>query len=513
MKRPRILILAGWLGFTLLLSAEPPRDLNKIIPVQRAIVAAREALRLNDPAKAIRILEAEQANAVGNTAYASLLKDAKEALAKTQPGNPADIIEPDDKQTPTLKLPPTDLAVRPVSSATLAPPLPPPPPVEETVKEPVAPPERFPEPEPKPLPIIVNPPKADVDPFQQTPSHGRLPGNDLSKADAAFAAKKYAQAATLYQQAAKQGLKLTPEQQEQWIYCRLFNVATQLKSGTVDEAQRGVLLREVADCRQSGSERLHDFCDRLTASLRPATASAPTPTVAGDSRNFAIKGVADPVKAGEVIQVADAVRAAMYQRWSGTTANDWATPCEITLHACGKDYRQVTHKPESLWGHSTVGVRGIDVVTRKLDLCGDDLSLLDVTLPNEITQMILLEMYAEQPLPKWALIGMAALSETPESVARYRRTVPGLLRDRKLLMLSVLLEQQTFPEPEATTAFYAQSISLVSFLVEKKGCKAFATFLREAPRRGIAKALQSHYGFKDVADLQQQWLKSLSVTQ
>ena len=50
-------------------------------------------------------------------------------------------------------------------------------------------------------------------------------------------------------------------------------------------------------------------------------------------------------------------------------------------------------------------------------------------------------------------------------------------------------------------------MSLVSYLVGLRGPKAFAAFLREAPRRGYAKALDTHYGFKDPADLQDRWVK------
>jgi hypothetical protein len=57
------------------------------------------------------------------------------------------------------------------------------------------------------------------------------------------------------------------------------------------------------------------------------------------------------------------------------------------------------------------------------------------------------------------------------------------------------------------SAFYAESVSLVSFLVEQRGPKAFTAFLREAPRRGYAKAITSHYSFKDTAELQERWIR------
>src|SRR5213078_1403515 len=119
---------------------------------------------------------------------------------------------------------------------------------------------------------------------------------------------------------------------------------------------------------------------------------------------------------------------------------------------------------------------------------------------------VLADLFADQPLPRWAVVGMAALSEPPEGVARYQRSVPSLLREKKLFAVGPFVDQTGFPDAAIVTAFYAESVSLVAYLVELKGPKAFTTFLREAPRRGYARALASHYGFKDPADLQEKWV-------
>jgi len=116
-------------------------------------------------------------------------------------------------------------------------------------------------------------------------------------------------------------------------------------------------------------------------------------------------------------------------------------------------------------------------------------------------------MFAEQPLPRWALVGMAVLAESPESVASYRRAVPALLKDKKLFAVGPFMEKAEYPTAENMTPFYAESVSLVSYMVELRGPKAFAAFLREAPRRGISKALASHYEIKSPADLQDRWVK------
>jgi hypothetical protein len=145
-------------------------------------------------------------------------------------------------------------------------------------------------------------------------------------------------------------------------------------------------------------------------------------------------------------------------------------------------------------------------VGRRIDLRLDGPAIIDNALPSEVTQVVLAELFADQPLPRWAMVGMAALSESPEGVARYQRAIAGLLRDQKLVAVGPFLDQSGFPEAGVVTAFYAESVSLVSFLVELKGPKSFALFLREAPRRGYGRALAAHYGFKDPSDLQDKWV-------
>jgi hypothetical protein len=197
----------------------------------------------------------------------------------------------------------------------------------------------------------------------------------------------------------------------------------------------------------------------------------------------------------------------MYERWVGPAAGPWVPRCDIYLHPTGQDYTRATGKAADNRGHSTVAARGERLISRRIDLRLDDPDMLDDTLPFEVTQVLLAEMFAEQPLPRWAVVGMSALAESPEGVARYHRAVPGLLKDRQMFAVGPFLEKPDFPNPESVTPFYAESVSLVSYLVSLKGPKAFAAFLREAPRRGYAKALVSHYGFRDPAELQDRWIR------
>jgi hypothetical protein len=472
--------------------------LTKDSGTQRAMGAAREYLRAGRPAEAVAVLEVELLNADQNPEYLSLLRDAYTADLRDLQARKADagtvelvrrrLQALDKKSNP----PPTTLA------ADVGSPAPP-----------------IPDPPVDPVPAAVLGPTPAVnggDPFQQAVREPAVPKENLRRASDAFAARRYAEAAKLFADAARAGESFSPAQRDQWTYSRLHGVAMRLNKGPVAQADLVDLAREVDDARKSGSEHVGPFANQLSAELqRRGAGTGGRPTDSGwevaETANFRVLHRGQTALAADVGQTAEAARTAMYERWAGVPAAAWSPRCDIYLYATASDYSKATAKPSDGPGHSTVGITAGRVVSRRIDLRLDEPTLLDAVLPSEVTQVVLADLFADQPLPRWALVGMAALSESPAGVARYQRAVPGMLRDKKLYAVGPFLDQPNFPDRAAVTAFYAESVSLVSFLVERKGPKAFATFLREAPRRGYARALTTHYGFKDPADLQDQWVK------
>lgn len=356
-----------------------------------------------------------------------------------------------------------------------------------------------------------SPPLADsgVDPFQAQP---RDQPQELSRASEAFAAKRYDQAATLFAEADRRKERFSDTQKDEWAYCRLHGVAARLNRGPTTATELADLGREVESALRDGSARLRPFGNQLLDDLRRRNPSTGDSAVAAgwqspETANFRVFHKGQAELAAEVGRIAEAARRAMYERWVGPPAANWSPKCEVYVHATGPEYAKATGKPAANPGHSTVGIKAGRAVTRRIDLRADEPAMLDGVLPHEVTQVLLAELFADQPLPRWAAVGMASLSESPEGVARYLRAVPGLLKAKQLFAVGPFLDRSEFPNPAEMTAFYAESVSLVSYLVELKGPKAFTTFLQEGPRRGYAKALATHYGFKDPAELQDRWVK------
>ena len=522
MTRPAFLGSLAFFLCTCPLVAEPPtKDVGTVLGVQRAIAAAREHLRSNRAAEAIAVLEAELLNADGSPQFLTLLHDAYTAHVRELQLQKADAfaIESVRRRLKVLegKAATTDAGpTAPSTSDATARVRAPAPPIPEAPADVAAPPASLgPTPEsaadgvtPPPLPP---PGAATVDPFQQKLRDQPAATENLSRASEAFAARRYAQAAELFAEAARQKQPFSTAQRDEWAYSRLHGVAMRLNAPSGTAINPAELTGEVEQAMQSGSERLQPFGNQLLAGIRKRQPGGPSrPVESGwqvvETASFRVLHHGQAM-ATDIGQTAEAARKDMYERWAGTPAAAWTPRCDIYLHATAAGYAQATGKPADHPGHSTVETKGPQVVSRRIDLRLDEPTAIDNTLPSEVTQVVLADLFVDQPLPRWAVVGMSALSESPEGVARYRRAVPPLLRDRKLFAVGPFMDQAKFPDPAIVTAFYAESVSLVSYLVELKGSKAFATFLREAPRRGYARALTSHYGFKDPADLQDKWVK------
>jgi hypothetical protein len=517
MIRAVFLAFVGALVCLSSLSAQAP---DKDGGVQRAMSSARGYLQKQQPAEAITILEAELLNAEDSGPFLALLGEAYSAQLKSLESRKAEPILVDSVRrkikslesrrggvTPA-SLGPTPVAGPSTTNADIRPPAPPIPEAPADVMPPTKSGTKLTagSDEPPPLPPVPD------DPFQQTPRGERpsAPGA-LARASQAFAEKQYAKASALFAEGNRNGEPPTAAQKDEWAYSRLHAVAVRLNKGKPNTAEAADLAAEVETAVRSGSERMAPFGNQLIEELRRGGTTATSAVPAGweslDTPSFRIIFQGRRELAADVASTCETARKAMYERWVGPPAANWSPKCDIYLHASGSAYSKVTGKPAEGSGHSTVVLKAGHVASRRIDLRADDLTLLDGTVPFEVTQVVLMELFSEQPLPRWALIGMAALSESPERVALYRRAVPDLLKDRKLFAVGPFLERNDFSEPATVTAFYAQSVSLVAYLVELKGPKAFATFLREGPRRGYARALTTYYGFKDPAELQDRWVK------
>jgi hypothetical protein len=206
----------------------------------------------------------------------------------------------------------------------------------------------------------------------------------------------------------------------------------------------------------------------------------------------------------DVALIAEQTRVDMQDRWLGRVQGNWEQRCDIYLHATGRDYWRSAGVPALARGSSRFTIRDGAVASRSIDLPCDQPNLLAAVLPHEVTHMVLAGQFGDRPVPRWADEGMAVLAEPDEVVEHHLRKVS---RHRDELFNLRLLVEMDYPKNRSVDVFYAQSVSLVNFLVGQRGAPEFVRFVKDGLRDGYGVALRQHYGYRDFHDLDHDWAR------
>jgi hypothetical protein len=206
-----------------------------------------------------------------------------------------------------------------------------------------------------------------------------------------------------------------------------------------------------------------------------------------------------------VLRAAEQARSSAREKWAGAARGDWKPACDVFLYASAAEYAKATAKPADSPGHATYQVKDGAVVGRRLDLRADEPNLLACVVPHEATHLVLGDVFADAPPPRWADEGMAVLSEPRSRLDRYSRTLYSNRRQGRLVPLERLFAKDDYPDAALITVFYVESVSVVDFLVAEKGPQAFVQFLRDVTKSGLEAALQKHYDCRSVTALEERW--------
>ncbi len=387
----------------------------------------------------------------------------------------------------------------------------------------------------------------------QSPTEPTGPG--LAEADAAFRAKKYAEAGRIYETLA-QNNQLPTDRREHWAYCRSSVVARKIAAKPKTEAEWVGIDAEIEQIRALAPNNwLGDYL-RNRASARPSakklakagstvvraaspeeappragraarSAPAPVPVPANDpaamsnpparagmplgrwqlreSANFRVFHV-DPKLAEKVVQVAEATRRDQTKRWSGSLPPaPWQPKCEIYLYPTAGQYAQMTGQPDDSPGFSTMGMNQGEIISRRVNVRTDHEGLLAAVLPHEVTHVILADFFREQQIPRWADEGMAVLTEP---VTEQKRRASDLVEPlgKNLLFPIETLMKMDYPDNRYWSLYYAQSVSLTRFLVEQGTPAQLVEFLQGSQANGFEAELRRVYKIDGFNDLQARWV-------
>ena len=515
----------------------PPAALEAALGQQKAMVQARAFLRMEEPRKAVFILEQQLSKANGNTTFLELLRDAYRAYIKElHLAN-----QSADAQTylqRLLILDPTaanDASLRPAAEPKFQP-------VVREVK-PANPMPNFAETHGKPRPPKIEVAssnaknltaraKSDLpqdDPFdaanQRVPTLGGDAANLVSKAHEEFDRARYDQARRYYEQAVQVDGTAIDKVRERLAYCQLNDVVDQLNGNT--KAPMVELQRQVRTA-MAMAPRLSDTGNRLLKQIDErarTTIAGSIPEVVADpplnmqhfgknpqgwmvteTTHFRIFHNQNRDLIERAALVAERTRVAMFRKWFGNEGVEWSPKCEIVIHNSAADYARLTSVPSSSPGHSRIETdpTTFRVIGRRIDLHVDAFGFLEAVLPHETTHVVLSGNFGQHQVPRWADEGVAVLTEPAEKVDQHRKNLMRGQKEGLLMPIRDLMNLQNYPEPRRISAFYAQSVILVEFLTMQRGPNVFTDFLRDGLHSDYESALRKHYGWS-FTDLQGHW--------
>jgi hypothetical protein len=370
------------------------------------------------------------------------------------------------------------------------------------------------------------------------------PGRDLlAKADGEFVQKRYAVAKLLYEQAFQADAKLAgDEARRAWAYCQLSALVDQVNRNSSDLADWAKIEDQVKRAveiaphlAKTGDYILAEVQKRRVgvpplggmepAGVPPLGGSVPpkggTPTVSAvehlpkgangmlvaQTAHFRVYHNQSPEYAEKVARVAEETCVQMSRKWLGAVEDQWQPRCDIYLHATAADYSQFTHESSASPGHSKIELDRLSgrVVLRQVHLRCDNPSLFDSVLPHETTHVVLGGKFGNQHVPRWVDEGVAVLTEPAEKVEQHKKNLLRSLQAKDLIPIRKLVQMDQYPEANQISTFYAQSVALVDYLTKEKSPAIFTQFVRDSLRDGFDAALQKHFGYRDVMDLQERF--------
>ena len=487
-----VLALTGAVFAALFASAadSQPDPVEKQIAVQKAMADARKYLDVSMPAEAVAALEKEISNADGNKAFLTLLRESY--LAELYRLEKAPAAEPERIAQTRRKLTLLGGEVKPAPTPVT--PAPPAVPMAPTTL-----------PEPNLGPSLVTP---VVEPVAAPTI---APASDFA-ADAVAAFKKgsYADADRLF--ASTGAAKLTAEQKAAWAYCRIKLSADRVNAPACDATTAAGAVQDVTEALQLVplNSELQKVGQQLlkAAQAKAGNAKAVAPVAANgdvvETASFRVHHGGDRTLGESVATAAEAGRKQIFERWSGPPGGAWQPKCDIVIHATAEAYAKATGKPAAMTGHASVSLTNKRATARRIDLRADDPVLVPNALPRELTHVVLADLFADKPPPKWAEEGMAILAGSPEEISRYTRTLPRCAREGELRTLTTLFDLNDFPA-EKITGYYCQSVSVTEHLIKLKGEQNFKIFLSDTQRYGTAQALKRQYNIESPQALEVAW--------
>jgi hypothetical protein len=207
-----------------------------------------------------------------------------------------------------------------------------------------------------------------------------------------------------------------------------------------------------------------------------------------------------PQIAQQVGQLAEQYRREKAQQWIGQEMPPWGEPCpihvKVTMTGAG--------------GATSFVFDNGRVLGQDMHIEGSLDRLLYSVLPHEVTHTVF-AYYYRRPVPRWADEGGAVLSEDDAERDRHDKLCRQILNSGRAIPLRRLFALADYPKGEVMS-LYAEGYSVTSYLVSSSSRVAFLAFIAHGMQYGWDSAVQVHYRYRNVDELEQAWLAHLRAT-
>ena len=202
-----------------------------------------------------------------------------------------------------------------------------------------------------------------------------------------------------------------------------------------------------------------------------------------------------PEIARRVGEAAEVYRKELALEWTGQVMPNWVKPCPI----------KVTDGNIGAGGSTTFTFDRGEVFGWRMNVQGTVERILDSVLPHEVSHTVF-ACYFRRPLPRWADEGAATLVEHDSERARQTKLLNQVIRTSKRIPLTKLLSMTEYPERmQDVLTLYAEGYALADLLVQKGGKAKYLKVLQTAHEQGWELALQKHYGYRSIKELESEW--------
>jgi len=212
--------------------------------------------------------------------------------------------------------------------------------------------------------------------------------------------------------------------------------------------------------------------------------------------------------AKEVLEAADGQVGKLMRAAGEGSRSPWKERCPVYVHKDEQSFLVSTGMPQ--WSGGLANLRAVNrrLVSQEIIVYQTNHRLLTTTTPHEVTHLVFASLTDYQSGISLAVNEGLAVSQEPGFDERPDR---GRLAWKRLTGELVPLAELFAMKDVGidATLFYAQSASVVRFLLKKKDMRTFVRFAKDSATRGDAKALMAHYGYADVETLEREWAASL----